>query len=89
MLRLASWQILTDVSEVPAALIIALMMVAVSTSETSVKFYRLYGAMTRKASHLRVAEILDIMLEERKKFLIKSYHTNQHVNVDMIYYRYN
>jgi hypothetical protein len=38
MLRRVVWQELTDVSEVFTASIIALIMEAVSTSETSVKF---------------------------------------------------
>jgi hypothetical protein len=49
------WEKFTDVSEVPAAsinLLIALMMEAASTSETSVNFYQIYGATTQKTAIL-------------------------------------
>jgi hypothetical protein len=40
MLRHASWWTFTDVSEVPVAYIVALIMDAGKTSETSVNFYQ-------------------------------------------------
>jgi hypothetical protein len=43
---------LTDVSEVLTAFIIALMMVAVSSSETSVSFYQISRCNKPEDSHL-------------------------------------
>jgi hypothetical protein len=47
MLRGLEWYKLTDVAEVLAAFIIALMMKAVRISETSVRSTKLHGAITQ------------------------------------------
>jgi hypothetical protein len=52
MLRLVVWQKFTNVSEVLAASIIALMMEAARTSETSVNFYHTTRRNIPEDSHL-------------------------------------
>jgi hypothetical protein len=52
MLRRGVWYKFTDILEVFAASIIALMMEAASTSETSVNFYQTTWCNIRKDSHL-------------------------------------
>jgi hypothetical protein len=52
MLRGVVWYKLTDVSEVPTASIISLMMEAISSSETSVNFYQITLRNIPGDSHL-------------------------------------
>jgi archaellum component FlaF (FlaF/FlaG flagellin family) len=58
MLRRVVWYKLIDISEVLAAsnitVMIAIMMEAVSTSETSINFTRLHGVTSQKYSHLQI-----------------------------------
>jgi hypothetical protein len=56
------WQKITDVSEVPVASIIVLMMEAASTSETSVSFHQTTHRNITQDSHL------DIRLRENLEF---------------------
>jgi hypothetical protein len=52
LLRPVVWWKFSDVSEVLAATVIALMVEAASTSETSVKFYQTTGCNNPEDSHL-------------------------------------
>jgi hypothetical protein len=52
MLRSVVWQKFTDVSEVLAASVIALMMKAARTSETLVNFYQTTRRYNPEDSHL-------------------------------------